>query len=368
MKNCVPMMLYLIMLAQYLLFDPLTAQARDYFPADLTTHKYAFIFAGAAAEEKYARRFQEQSLRLYETLITDYGYQPNNLTLLSGQSDPEEQRISGPCRQETIKERISALSEIVLPGDQIFIFLVGHGTNNGEEGKFNIVGPDMTGRMFAELLGQFSEQDIIVVNTTGSSYPFATALSSPGRVIISATRSRAEKFDTIFPQLFIEALENHAGDRDKNGRVSMWEAFLYGRQSVEKWYDDKDWLPSEHPCLDDNGDGLFNTEPDPTQNDGRLAQIAYMDVIKAPPTSAAGAPGKIESQEVYKLTVKTHDLERSISLLRNRKTEMTEEDYWKQMESLLIEFARANKELRSLQGDFGKTPNSDLTLRKIPHF
>jgi hypothetical protein len=309
--------------------------------------KYVVILSGAAADEKYARRFRDESLRLFDVLVTHYGYRSDHITLLAGHGDPTESKISGPCRQETITASLDNLKTVVQPGDQILFFLIGHGTSNEGGAKFNIVGPDMTGKAFSQMLNAFSDQDIIVVNTTSASHPFCTELSAPGRVIISATRSYAEKYDTVFAGFFTEALENHNADRDKNTRVSMWEAFQYTKQTVEKWYTEQNRLPSEHSALDDNGDALLNTHPDPLENDGRLAQIAYLDVFTKD-ASVVAVKGSV-SPAVHELIQKLHQLERSVFLLRNRKRELPSEDYKQLMETLLINLAKTNRDLKILR-------------------
>jgi hypothetical protein len=326
------------------------AQIREYFLARPDTHKYAVIFGGAAAGKIYEQRFREWSLKLHEILTRDYGYSPDQITLLLGRGDPEEVRIAGACRLETILLTMERLREKVRPGDQLIIFFIGHGTSDDREAKFVTVGPDITGGKFAEILGAFSEQDIIVVNTTSTSQPFCSALSAPGRVIVCATRTPAERYDTIFPQFLLAALENRAADRDKNRRVSLLETFKYAREKVKRWYTDQDRLPSEHPTLDDNGDGLFHTDPDPGKDEGRLAQIAYVDTLSAflPQTMADGP----ESEALHKLTAEAQALERSVILLRNQKAAMSAEDYWRQMEPLLIELARTSRRLKSIKAAY----------------
>ncbi|UCD81776.1 MAG: caspase family protein [Desulfobacterales bacterium] len=345
-------LLCVCLITLFLPFGKVNAQAREYFLTRPDTHKYAVIFGGAAAGETYEQRFRQWSLKLYESLAGDYGYPPDHITLLLGRGDPEETRIAGACRLETILEAMDALRKKVRPGDQLLFLFVGHGTSDDQEAKFVIVGPDLTGAKFAEILRAFSEQDIIVVNTTSSSQPFCNALSAPGRVIVCATRSAAERYDTIFPQFLLEALENRAADRDKNRRVSAFEAFYYAREKVNRWYTDQDRLPSEHPTLDDSGDGLFDTDPEPGKDDGRLAQIAYVDPLSAfLPDAIAAGPG---SDTLRELTAKAQVLERSVMLLRNQKAEVSAKDYWQQMEPLLIELARTNRRLKTLQAALEK--------------
>ena len=338
-------LIYHLMLGCLFWATSISAEPRDYFLPKPTGQAVAFILGGAAAGETYADQIRQWSLRLHDILTTDYGYPPGQVVLLMGRTDPDEGRISGPIRREALAAKARAFKKVLKPGDRVFFFLLGHGTGDGKEAKFVVFGPDITAQDFASILETFSEQDVVVVNTTSASYPFCVALSGPGRVIISATRSQAEKFDTVFARYFIDALDQHAGDRDKNRRVSMLEAFLFAGRQVEKWYADQSRIPTEHAALDDNGDGIFSASPDPVDDDGRLAQIAYLDLIA--PKRREIPPG-VDASLVQRLTVNIRELERSVFLLRDRKLEMPPEAYQKQMETLLIELARNSRHLRRL--------------------
>ncbi len=325
-----------------------TAQTRDYFLTTPSTQKYVVIFGGIGAGTTYAERFRQWTFKLYDVLTGTYGYRPEHVTLLLGRGDTESSRISGPCRRETILATMAGLKKKVQPGDQVTFVFIGHGTSNQETAKFVVAGPDITGREFANQLTSFAEQDIVVVHTTSSGYPFCTALSVPGRVIICGTRSRAETYDTVFAQFFLEALNQHAADRDKNGRLSMFEVFLSVREKVKTWYTDQGRLPSEHPTLDDNGDGRFHTDPDPSKGEGRWAQVAYLDTL------AASLPEAMEGQASESrraLAAKAQTLERTVVLLRNQKAELTADEYQQQMETLLIELARTMQQLKRVRAD-----------------
>jgi hypothetical protein len=329
-----------------------SAQQRDYFLPTPSLQKYVVILAGAAAEEEYREHINGWALRLHDILSRNYRYEADQIVLLMDEADPEDGRISGSSRAENIKDTLRELKEVVTPGDQIFIFLVGHGTSSEEGAKFVIPGADITARDLAALLDTFSEQDIVLVNTTSSSYPFCQLLSGPGRVIVSATRSAAEKYDTVFAEFFIAALDGRAGDRDKNRRVSIWEAFRFASQKVEQWYTDQSRIPTEHAVLDDNGDGIFSADPKPLEDDGMLAQIAYLDPIPAQRTDAetSSAP---HSADIRALTTQIRELERSVFLLRNRKAEVPAELYQQEMEALLINLARTSRKLNDMTGSAG---------------
>ena len=307
----------------------------NYFIERPDANKYAVILTGPSVGDESINRFRQWSFSLHDILIRDYGYSSDSITLLLGEgkgTSPDNGRIDGACDRETIFSQMASLQERVSDGDQLTLFLIGHGTGRDDESKFNIVGPDITGDEFAEVLDGFDKQDIVIVNTTSASYGFSASLSSEGRVVISATRSPAEKFDPIFSGYFIEALEQRNGDRDKNNRVSMLEAFNYARQSVDKWYEDQGRLASEHASLDDNGDALFTISPTATEADGRLAEIAYIDVLTAENDDL--------SPQALALKARVQELERSVFILRGRKADFLEDDYWAQMETLLIDLAR----------------------------
>ena len=338
-------MIRLLMLVCFLVPAAALSEQREYFLPRPEGKAVAFILAGAATGDTYAKQIRQWALRLHRILATEFGYRPEQIVLLMGRSDPNEGEIDGPMRREVLEAAVRAVHKDLQAGDRVFFFLLGHGTGNMEEAKFVVYGPDITGQDFASMLETFSDQDVVIVNTTSASFPFCVALSVPGRVIVSATRSPAEKFDTVFARFFIDALDSRAGDRDKNRRVSMWEAFLFADRQVEKWYADRGRIPTEHAALDDNGDGVFSVRPEPAEEDGRLAQIAYLDPVSADRTKM---PPGVDVARVNRLTAKIRELERSVFLLRNSKAQTPPETYRRQMEALLIDLARHSRKLRRL--------------------
>lgn len=306
---------------------------RVFFSDRTGIEKYAVILTGAAAEPDYRERFHRWSLTLQDTLRQEYRYPADNVLLLFGDGKADDDGI--PCTRESLQGVLADLKERVKADDQLTFYFFGHGTGKGSTAKFNLVGPDITGQQFATMLDQFPDQNIVVINTTSSSHPFTRELSAPGRVLVSATRSAAEKYDTIFPQQFIDALIDHAADRDKNNRLSVWEAFVFAKERVKNWYKDQGRLATEHASLNDNGDTYFNTSPDPAKDDGNLAQVAFFDTLSQPLDT-----GSVVSMD---LRTKMYRLERTIILLRNRKLEFEEDDYYQQLESLLIDLARTTR-------------------------
>lgn len=314
-----------------------------YFLNTPDSKKYALIITGAAASEEIRERFWQWSLSLHDTLARDYGYSRDTITLLFDDG-PDAQnpnfRVDGSSRREDIESHLARLARELESGDQLSIIMIGHGSSTDDSAKFNIVGPDITGQEFAALLQPLNQQDLVIVNSTSAGYEFAADLSARGRVVLSATRSRAERYDPMFMRYFVEALDGHSGDRDKNQRVSILEAYLYASQSVLGWYSDQGRLPTERAVIDDNGDGIFSLEPGTGIGDGALAEIAYLDL-----SSAGDVKSSAQAQQLH---AQMQDLERSIFLLRGQKTNYLEEDYWNQIEALLIELARKTGQYNEL--------------------
>ena len=335
---------------------PVLDDATEYFLDSPDTGKYAVIMVGPTVGEVNQTRFRQWAFSLHDILARDYGYTSDSITLLYDKGKTESlggERIDGACDREGIEEELSALASRANTGDQITIYLIGHGSGAEEEAKFNIVGPDITGSEFAGMLDLFNDQDIVIVNTTSASYGFSTSLSGEGRVVISSTRSPSERYDPIFSRYFIEALDNRNGDRDKNNRVSMLEAFEYAKSNVEAWYEEQGRLASEHAGLDDNGDALFSLNPVVDTADGRLAEIAYID-------SAVDEVSGLNSQ-ARELKFHMQELERDIFILRGRKQDFLEPDYWQEMESLLVELAIATGQFEKVIRDRNDQFETNLT-------
>ena len=322
---------------------PVLEGAAEYFLDSPDVGKYAVIMAGPTVGETNQTQFRQWAFSLHDILARDYGYSSDSIILLYDKGHTDlvgDERIDGACDRGGIEQGLASLSAKVSTGDQITLYLIGHGSGSEEESKFNIVGPDITGAEFAVLLDQFKDQSIAIVNTTSASYGFSTSLSGEGRVVISSTRSPSERYDPIFSRYFIEALDNRNGDRDKNNRVSMLEAFEYAKSNVEAWYEEQGRLASEHAGLDDNGDALFSLDPVVDSADGRLAEIAYID---AAVDEVLGL-----SPQARELKFQMQNLERDIFVLRGRKQDFLESDYWLEMESLLVELAIATGQFEEI--------------------
>ena len=222
---------------------------------------------------------------------------------------------------------------------ELWLVLIGHGTFDGKEAKFNLRGPDLSATDLAEALKPF-HRPLAVIDTSSASAPFLNKLSAAGRVIITATRSGYEQNYTRFPQFFSEAISNKKADLDKDGQVSLLEAFLLAAHDVAEFYKTQGRLATEHALLDDNGDGL-GTPPDwfrGIRAVKKAADASALDGLRAHQWHL------IPSDDERKLSpaVRAHrnELEVAVEQLRQSKDQLPIDEYYQRLEVLLLELAR----------------------------
>jgi hypothetical protein len=222
---------------------------------------------------------------------------------------------------------------------ELWLVLIGHGTFDGEEAKFNLRGPDLSATELAEGLKPFRRR-IAVLDCASSSGPFINKLSAPGRVVVTATRSGYEQNYARFGQCLSEAIADPNADLDKDGQTSLLEAFLTASRRVAEFYETEGRLATEHALLDDNGDGL-GTPADWFRGIRAVKKASDGSSLDGP---RAHQFHLVRSEQDRKLTpdlrARRDTLEVAIAELRDSKGRMEEEKYYLQLEELLIELAK----------------------------
>lgn len=240
--------------------------------------------------------------------------------------------------RQSVQQTLSNLATQVTPGDAFALFLIGHGTFDGTDYKFNLPGPDMTGGELANLLNRIPARRQLVVNMTSCSGASLAVLGKKDRVVITATKSGTEKNATVFARYWIDALEDPSADTDKNGTVSALEAFNYAQRKTVAYFESEKLLATEHAQLSDDGTAKAVRDPKPENGNGLLA--AAFPVIR--PESAST---KNLNPEKQKLLAKKEDLEAKIDRLKYQKAALPEDEYKQQLTALLLELARTQAEI-----------------------
>jgi hypothetical protein len=238
-----------------------------------------------------------------------------------------------------VRSTFTQIARTAKPESQVLVVLIGHGSFDNQQAKFNLVGPDLAAKDFASLLDSLPARQTVFVNCSSSSGEFVKPLSKEGRIIMTATRSGNEQNITMFADHFIAALTDPAADADKNDRTSVLEAFTYATKATADWYKQKDRLATEHALIDDNGDGKGNEEA--KGGDGALAKTAYLD---SKPLQQAGTDA-----ELARLLLRRQQFEETIEKLKARKDQMKAEEYEAEFERLLIDLAKLNQEIKARQ-------------------
>jgi hypothetical protein len=296
--------------------------------------RYALIVSGANGEPSYAAQYGEWRQALAASLREKLAFDERHVIVLFDGSDPEHASTAAGVRRAIARLRSNMHAD-----DLLFVVLIGHGTFDGSEAKFNLVGPDLTAAEWGTLLKSMPGR-LVFVNTTAASFPFLEQLAGPKRVVITATDSAAQRFDTVFPEYFVKALADPSADIDKNGRVSIWEAFLAAGMNVRRYYAQRGQLATERALLDDNGDGQ-GREAGGEGTDGSSASRVYLDpdVPGAPPTD----------EELLALLQKRAALENDVNDLKDRRAIIAPDEYEKEFERLMIELAKVSRDIKRKQ-------------------
>lgn len=221
---------------------------------------------------------------------------------------------------------------------ELWLVLVGHGTFDGKEAKFNLRGPDLGSVELAAWLKPF-QRPLAVIDTTSSSAPFLARLAAPGRVVVSATRSGNEQNYARFGKFLAEALPDPKSDLDKDGQISLLESFLSASHRTLEFYKTEGRLATEHALLDDNGDGL-GTPADWFR--GVIATKRARDGAALDGTRAHQfhlVQSSAERLLAPEVRARRDRLELQLSELRGRKAQLPEAKYYAEMEKLLLELA-----------------------------
>ena len=301
------------------------------------------VIVGLAGEPEHAEFFQRWASTLVDGATDRLGVPRDHIIYLAEQPEKDPKRATGKSTKEEIERAFATLAKNSKTDDVVFVVLIGHGTFDGKVAKFNLPGPDMTPANFEPLLKSLPSKHIVFVDTTSSSGPFLEELSGPGRTIVTATRTGAERYATLFGGYFVDALMSDGADADKNHRVTVLEAFNAAKLGVARAYEQQGTMMTEHPLLDDSGDKKGTTDPNADGKNGRVASVLALGTEQA----SDAMPADPKMRALYE---ERRELERRVEGLKLMKTGMEPARYASELEKLLTELALKSKEIKDLEG------------------
>jgi hypothetical protein len=293
-------------------------------PVHADLNKTAVIINGAGGEAEYAKQFAQWSSELQSALTERFGFATQQIKLLPNASAEDVKRIFGSLKSDLTADNV------------LFVFLIGHGSFDGKESKFNLVGRDLSASDYNALLAALPTKRVVVFNMSSASGEFVKSLSAKGRVVITATKSGQETNATRFPGFLIAALKATDADTDQDGHISVLETFVYANRLTADFYTRAGRLATEHALLDDNGDGVGHEKAE--AGEGLLARATYLDSLSVDEAAATAATAKLLRERTR--------LEGEIEQLIARKSGMPEAEYEANLERLFIQLAKVNRSIK----------------------
>jgi hypothetical protein len=269
-----------------------------------------FVVSGLGGEPEYERRFQQQAEAIAQA-ATRAGAAQDSVVLLTG----------ARARRESLTRELTAFVGKAQKADQVVVVFIGHGSFDGEDYRFNVPGPDVSGREIAALLDKLPSSQQLVVNATSSSGAVAEGWKRPNRVVITATKSGGERNATRFAQYWVEALTSPEADRDKNETVTAEEAYEFAARKVADTFKSDAALATEHSRIEGGAPARFVV--------ARLGNTAVL-----PNDAALAAMVKEQS-----------GIEQQIDALKARKPSLPADQYYDELEKVLITLAHLDRRI-----------------------
>jgi hypothetical protein len=242
------------------------------------------------------------------------------------------------ARKNAVDGALRTLAERVRRDDQVAVIFIGHGSYDGEEYRFNLPGPDLTGRELGTLLDRLPAGQQLIVNATSASGAIAESWKRPNRIVVTATRSGTERNATRFAEFWTQALSSSEADRDKNEIVTAAEAFDFASRKVADMFKADTALATEHARLEGQAAARFT-----------VARLGNAELAPDDPVLAS-------------LLTQQTDIEQRLEDLKARKQTLDAEQYYNELESVLVAIATLDRNIdrrrAALNGTDRKDPNA----------
>lgn len=299
---------------------------------------HLLLISGLSGEPAYAQAFHEAAGLIYDA-AGKWGVPDSSRIWLAEDPARDRARIRGRATKETVAAGFGTLAQRARAGDVVLVVLIGHGSGQARESKVNLSGPDPEAWEYEQWLRPFLRSTVVFVNGASASGDFVPILAGPGRIIITSTKTSTERNESVFYSWFAKGLASADADADKDGRVTVLEAFNYARTEVRRAYESDNRMLTEHAQLDDDGDGRAAADPAGTEaGDGALSrQVAF-----------GGAPASTNPR-IVALLAERRALEADVAALRGRRAMTDSTAYERELERLLLLIAEKTAAIRAIE-------------------
>jgi hypothetical protein len=260
------------------------------------------VISGLGGNQQYTEQFNQYATSIAEE-ARRVAASPQDVILVRGDS----------AKKNVIVSLLENLP--VSNSPEVFVmYLIGHGSIDNQQFKFNIPGPDITGEELAEALANLNASQQLVVISSSASGAMLETLAAPNRVVITATKNGKEKNAVRFTEYMVNALTDTAADLNKNESISAQEMFSYAQSATENYYTKEKLLAPEHARIA-----------------GELAdqiEVARYGVLLEKKDDIAPA-----------LLARRQSLSNEINSLKTRKDKVDEDTYFDTLQELMLELA-----------------------------
>lgn len=289
---------------------------------------HLLVVSGLGGEPAYSNAFVEWGTSMVQAAVDRYGVDPEHIHYLAEDPSAAPGAIDGESRRDAVLAAVSRMARDAADDDRVMILLIGHGSADARGSRLNLPGPDITAEELNDALDAFDEQPIVIVNAASASGDFQEILAGPRRTIVTATKSGMERNETVFGKYFVAAYAGDEADADRNGRLTLKEAYDYAVRETERDYTNSGRLQVEHSRM---------------EGDMELAAVFQLGT----PTTAIPSDASPQVRALYEERVR---LEGEIEALRARNGQMDQAEYQSQLEALLLDLARTNREIQEMEG------------------
>lgn len=280
---------------------------------------HVLVVQGLSGEPQYRKQYDDATRLVRVAARSRWSVPDSNVVVLAEAEGNGALRAS----REAVASAFVGLSRRVRPGDVVLVLVMGHGSGEGPASKINLPGPDATAADFSGWLAGLSRQTVVFVNAATGSGDFVPVLAGPGRVVVTANRSAMERNESVFASHFAAGLTSDAADADKDGRVSVLEAFSYARKEVARVYESTNRMQTEHAQVSDSA---------------LARRVAF------------GGAASSSDPRVAALVAERQALEADVAALRAKKATMPAAAYEKELERLLLQIAEKSQAIRAAGG------------------
>ena len=282
-------------------------------PASAAT--YTVVVAGLGGEPAYEQKFREHAAAVASAAEKAAGSTANVVSL-----------TGDTAKATNIRREIKSLAARMTPNDSAVVVLIGHGSYDGENYRFNLPGPDLTDAELARLFDELPARDQLIINATSASGAVIERWQKPRRVIITATKSGGERTATRFAQYWAQAVASDAADTNKDQIVTAAEAYAFATNQVEAAFKAETSMATEHARMEGDDVGRFT-----------LARLG----------TAALVP---DNPEVAALLSQRGTIEQDLDRVKEQKAALSENQYYDQLEEVLVRLALLQKEIDAKVG------------------